>query len=253
MLRPILLFSLSLACLASCLSNTPEVDEEITAPADSVKVIAGYDISHLQLTEADLDYEPQKMTKHHVLGLACVHCDSALMVKALAAGADPALQTQGLLPFLEAALCPNNYASLLPLLMDHGVDVNMTDYNGETALNYAIARELYPTIDFLLEKGASLTLKDAMEGYGCSPIFSANTPEMIEFLQERGADFSTSCNSGVTLLHLAVENDYTELIVYILEEELVDPKAVNEYGETAYDYATHYARGEAQDLLRAYR
>lgn len=252
MMRAFLVLLMGSGLLTAC-SPEATVEEAVIPPADSVKVIAGYDVTHLQLTEDDLVYAPQKMTKHHLLGLSAVYCDTALMAQALAAGANPALQTEGMLPLFEAALCLDNGVTLLGMLLNHGAAIDRADHSGETALNYAIAEDRFDAVDFLLKNGASLTLTDEIEGYGCPPAYSVQTPEMVAFLQERGADFSAACASGMTLLHFAAENDNGRLIKYLLEQNLVDPRAQDDYGDTAFDYATNYAATEAQDLLRPFR
>lgn len=233
-----------------------QVEDKFTnelPPADSVYTLAGYDVSSWQLTTNDLYAPPQKMTKHHVLGLAAVYCDPVLIAQALADGADHNMITVERLPIMEAALCPDSAVAVLSAMLDAGIDVNAVDYNNENVLSYAIYGGNTEAVEFLLERGADPLQRDTIEGFGCPPIFSVNTPEMLAFLLDNGFTLDQGCVSGRTLLHSAAENDNAELISYILENKLVTPTAIDVNEMTAWDYATENSASAAQDLLRDYR
>lgn len=244
-----LLFSLLYAC-----GNGPAVEDAVEIPAaDTVRTIAGYDVAHWEATTDDFFDAPQKMTKHHVLGLAAVYCDSALLAQALADGANPNLQTQMNPPVHEAALCPDNAVALVRMFLAAGVDINAVDEYDENVLSYAIAADSLPIVTFLLDNGAAILDRDNVESYRCPPIFSAKSPRMLDYLLGRGLTLTEGCASGRTLLHSAAAEDNTVLIEYLLANDLADPAATDENGETAWDYATNEASGGAQDLLRPYR
>lgn len=233
-----------------------QVEESFTddlPPADSVRVMAGYDVSHWELTTHDLYAAPQKMTKHHVLGLAAVYCDPALIARSLADGADHNMITIDRLPIMEAALCQDSAVAALTAMLDAGIDVNTVDFNNENVLSYAIYGGSTEAVEFLLARGADSLQRDTIAGFGCPPLFSVSTPEMLGFLLEKGFTLDQGCVSGRTLLHSAAENDNAELIRYILDNNLVLPTAIDENEMTAWDYATENAASAAQDLLRPYR
>jgi ankyrin repeat protein len=244
---PLLLLYLLTAC-----ANNMEVEEVHldSTPLPIIERIAGYDVAHLEITAADLGLEYQKMTDVHVFQLAAIYCDSMLMAQTLAKGVDPNTELWDSHQLPEAAACPDNGFQLVKMMLDSGAYINGTDAIGENALSYAIGGGDLELVAYLLDQGADMTQQDFDDEYGCTPIHSSKTVEMLAFLLERGATLENDCTTGRTLLHTAAEEDNGELIRYLLDNELVDREAVDQNGETAYNYATANASVEAQELLR---
>jgi len=246
-LLPLLLLLLP----AACANNNIEVEESEPdyTPLPVIERIAGYDVAHLELTAEDLSLAYQKMTKAHLFELAAIHCDSSLMAQTLAHGVDPNTEFWDNHQLPEAAACLDKGLSLVKMMLDSGAYINETDASGENALSYAIGAGNYELVAYLLDRGADMTQQDYAEDYGCMPIHSAKTIAMLEFLFDRGATLENDCTTGRTILHTAAEEDNADMIRYLLDNELVDPEATDQYGDTAYNYATANASVEAQELL----
>lgn len=244
---PFLLLLLLTACANNIEVEKVQLD---SAPLPIIERIAGYHVAHLEITAADLGLAYQKMTDVHVFQLAAIYCDSSLMAQTLAKGVDPNTELWDSHQLPEAAACPDDGLLLVKMMLDSGAYINGTDAVGESALSYAIGGDNFELVDFLIQQGGDLMQQDFDDEYGCTTVHSAQTVAMLEFLFARGATLENDCTSGRTLLHTAAENDNGELIRYLLEHELVDPEATDQYGETAYDYATANASKEAQGLLR---
>jgi len=230
---------------------SPQVEDlSDYTPPPIINRIARYDVSHLEITADDLDLPYQKMTSFHVLQLAAIYCDSTLMAQTLADGADPNTisRSQHLMP--EVAACSDNVLALVKMMVNAGADVNGSDEYNDNALSFAIGGGNTALVGYLLDNGADLAQRDNDEAYGCRPIHRVNTAEMLEFLLDRGASLDETCNFGQTLLHFAATTDNADFIRYLLENEIVNPDATDNNGDTAYDYATANASSAAQTLLR---
>ncbi|MFK8162272.1 MAG: ankyrin repeat domain-containing protein [Lewinella sp.] len=234
----------------SCGSSAEVEDLSDYVPPPIINRIARYDVSHLALTADDLDLPYQKMTSFHVLQLAAIYCDSALMAQTLANGADPNIISRGYHLMPEVATCSDNGLVLTKMMVNAGADVNGSDEYNDNALSFAIGAGDTELVGYLLDNGADLNQRDNDEAYGCNPIHRVATAEMLKFLLDRGASLDEICTSGRTLLHFAAETDNADFIRYLLENEIVDPNSTDYNGETAYDYATANASSAAQTLLR---
>eukprot|EP01041_Mallomonas_annulata_P002200 gene2200-4279_t len=122
------------------------------------------------------------------------------------------------------------------LLESTGVDVNITDSQGRTAIHYASKSGELSTIQFLVRCNAKIDIKDK-EGY--TAILSAclsKSIESVQWLASQGASLYSANYSGDTCLHLASRVGNTELVMWLCECG-VDPKLKNEEGLTAADLA----------------
>ena len=151
--------------------------------------------------------------------------------------------------------------------LNKGADINSINHNGETPITNAIKfywatdldqykkysdkeydaiqkvnyEKLIPIIDYLLDSGADINLYG--DG-GLPPIVAAyytNTPELIEYLLQRGANPNVNCYSYEDKL----EEDYCSTILSCINELLAeeyDDKAkeieriVKQYGGRLYHF-----------------
>ena len=95
------------------------------------------------------------------------------------------------------------------LLLQHGADFRVADFQGRRAIHQAAACDNLPAIDFLLEKGEDVNRRDAE---GATPLFYAaeqQKHDAIRRLLAAGADVNAQNGdghhyAGYTALHIAV-------------------------------------------------
>lgn len=107
---------------------------------------------------------------------------------------------------------------IVQLLLERGADVNAkTKGLGYTPLHITAARGNQAIADLLLAKGADI---NAQSTYSGTPLFFAETPEMINYLVKRGGAIGARDRDLKTSLHRAALNGYVEVC-----KALIDTKA----------------------------
>ena len=93
-------------------------------------------------------------------------------------------------------------SQIIKLFLDRGLDINVRDDAGFTALIQACTSEgHYQTVKFLLENGADYTAKTYEQEHTALHIAAFNNQyEMISFLRNAGADINARDASGANLL-----------------------------------------------------
>jgi len=125
--------------------------------------------------------------------------------------------------------------------IENGVDQNIKDKKGETALHLACEWHVLPNIKLFLQHGADVNCTDndgqnslhhALEGT------AENQLQTMSFLVDNGADFIACDNQGNTLLHKLIGNPfcYPEVGTFLVNLG-VDPNKKNQTGLSAIDLA----------------
>ena len=122
---------------------------------------------------------------------------------------------------------------------------------GWTPLMWASQEGYISIVDFLLEAGADVNFADPG---GFTPLKQAvgeSHVDLAELLLLRGADVSFRCTTdgGGTVLHTAGAYGRTACVSLLLRYG-ADPKALDDDGKSAYDFAVDYNQAEAASLLR---
>ncbi|CAG7941765.1 unnamed protein product [Penicillium nalgiovense] len=195
---------------------------------------------------AQIDSRDRKTGKTPLI--QSVHCDHADIVALLLAhGADPHAKGDGGPNDAIRSAVIRNKAAVARVLLDNGVDPNLTSHRGsllhlaaETAHNNreAVAR-------VLIEKGANI---ESMEG-GETPLQVAcgsGSVEVARCLIESGARLDTRGRSGSSLLHRATNEVKT---VKLLVEKGADIEVEDEQGETPLHRACWNGRAETAAFL----
>ena len=164
--------------------------------------------------------------------------DNQQMVKRLlAAGSDiHEIDEAGMLPLTYAVLLDDQ--EMATLLLENGADINRLDTNvnfweqlgiwgwghtvgqegGWAALHYITATGSEQMLQFLLQHGADVDIKE--KEHGNSPIFMAvqvDRPDMLKILIEAGADLTLNNKIGRTLLHSLAARGKIDYIKLLLE------------------------------------
>ncbi len=108
-------------------------------------------------------------------------------------------------------------AEIVQLLVDHGADVNRSQYGGVTPLMLAAGEGNAPIVHLLVERGAAI---DARSAEGLTPVFEAvraNSVPVLSFLIDRHADFRARNSVGNTALHEAASMGHDEMVRILLD------------------------------------
>jgi len=98
------------------------------------------------------------------------------------------------------------------MLIDSGVDVNVKDKNGNTALIWNIVSGGIDIIRLLIDSGAEVNMQDKV---GRTPLMWAvreKEYDIVKLLIDSGADFNIRDHAGETVLTLAKDDDIIDLL-----------------------------------------
>ena len=112
---------------------------------------------------------------------------------------------------------PDDYISILKLLITHGCDVNTADNSGLAALHIAVTKEDVIMTELLLAAGAYTNTKSI---YVMSPLQRAVQRESLDNLKlilKYGCDINAICFPGQTALYLAVQQGYLPAVLELLQ------------------------------------
>ena len=137
-------------------------------------------------------------------------------------------------PFHKACLL--GYLEIASYLIHVGVDLNVTNEQGQNALHYSIlGSSEISTIELLLRKGINVNARDIHERtalhYICRKLSHYNS-SIIKIFMEYGADINAKDNKGDTPLHTISTNYvHRDTLKYILEAN-ADINVMNQEGDT---------------------
>lgn len=176
------------------------------AAAVAILLQSGADVSS---TNAD-GYPP--------LSLALRRDDLSIARLLLAGGADPLvpLGTDRRPAPFEAVATGNQ--ELLSLLLDFGLDADLTDSDAVALLAHAVQAQDQDLARVLLEHGASADPRTASGIHVLTQAAAAGDVELAELLLEHGADLNAADNAEKTALAWAVEGGYADVVRLLLQQ-----------------------------------
>ena len=179
-----------------------------------------------------------------------------LIYKMAAGGADPAMQQE-----LAAAIAAGDSGRVKELIRENGTLLDAQLEDGGSPLEYAAANQNYPLVSWLLDQKPEMPDGSAMP-FAIQLAFSLNDSSHIKNEKEKEAvrsvfvkiaaldrkELKKTNDRGNTVLHIAALKGEAELVRLLLEEGL-DPKAVNEAGETPAAVAVQAGKPDAAAVL----
>ncbi|MBN1232038.1 MAG: ankyrin repeat domain-containing protein [Candidatus Coatesbacteria bacterium] len=116
---------------------------------------------------------------------------------------------------LISASISRNY-KLVKALLDQGIDANVIDANGRTALMHAVMKNEDGIVKLLLEKGASIDVRDS-RGLTAFLYSAASDLNTLKLLVQYGADMNDATIDGINALLLAASSGNADNIDLLLK------------------------------------
>lgn len=156
---------------------------------------------------------------------AAHHGEPRIMALLMKYGADFNAHKDMALNLLLAATSKHNKQrqTVLTLLLERPINVNMKDRNGRTILHRDMDNEDLFTLALLINNGADI---EAPGDYGCTALHVAviqQSKDMVEFLIHKGANLNAVNEGGETPLDIAIsqarliQSRISETIINLLE------------------------------------
>jgi len=132
-------------------------------------------------------------------------------------------------PRLQVAIRNDDLAGLKSMIA-HGANVNARSDRGVPAILYASAYGSLTALKLLLNAGADVNAKDALDA---TPLmWSVTEPDKVDLLVARGADVNAKSKTGRTPLMLAALHNGSDRVVNLLLAKGADVKATDARGLT---------------------
>lgn len=128
-----------------------------------------------------------------------------------------------------------NAEGMIPLLLDHGADINLRDLDDRTALHWASEGSYSDLVEALLDRGAEIDSKVN----GWTPLLLAGRKWdgfAAQILVERGADMNAQGFHGRSVLHWFTIHGCRETVPFLLQHG-ADANMQDYCGQTALHWA----------------
>jgi ankyrin repeat protein len=137
------------------------------------------------------------------------------------------------------------------ILQKKGIDVNIQDKFGQTALHWAIIRNNKEIVKLLLGKeNIDVNIQNKNGKTALYWAIKNNNTEIVKLLLEKeDIDVNIQYENGKTALYWAIYNKNTEIVKLLLEKEDIDVNIQNKNGESALLWAIYNENTEIVKLL----
>ncbi|XP_055373638.1 ankycorbin [Condylostylus longicornis] len=110
------------------------------------------------------------------------------------------------------------HADATSRLLDLEADPNRQDRKGRTPAHCGCAKGQLETVKMLKERGANLWLRNAKGDLPLHEAASSGRRELVEWLlDQRPKQVNTTSNDGRTMLHIAANNDFTDMCKMLID------------------------------------
>jgi len=229
--------------------NVKSNESNLKISQGQITEIEGVDISDLQIQLSDFHHKfIADVTVDHILCVSVDMCNLEITRELLEKGANSNFKCEGDDVIVSSSFCDENGAEIAKLLVENGADINGTDSEKTSLLSYVIMTNNFNLFNFLLSKGVDIQSKDDTRRR-CFPIHSCETLSMLRRLESEGFDLNKTCDNGMNLLHLAIEDGFNEVAKYLIKNKLINLQQKDNMNRTPLDYAIQYNNKEIQSLL----
>jgi len=173
--------------------------------------------------------------------------DPRAVLALLLKGVDPNLTDSRGRTALFTAVRENSLKALDSLLAEPRLNVDALNTDGETPLMLAAIRGSLPAVKALVKRGAAINRK------GWTPLhYACSGPDngVAAFLIANGAELNARSDNGTTPLMMAARYGNGDLVPLLLKAG-AEPRAANEQELTAADFAQRSGRERMAAELRA--
>lgn len=136
-------------------------------------------------------------------------------------------------------------------LVSEGVNINITDDNGATALYRAVITKQHDVVQFLLSNDANPNIIPQSGDSPLSYALGLINPKIAKLLIENGADIKSKFLTGELPLHKAVKNGHVAITQQILDKG-ANIELLSDEGRTPLDIATTNMHPRMIELLINY-
>lgn len=145
---------------------------------------------------------------------------------------------------------PKDYYEIAKLLVEHGVNINLMNENGQTPLGEASRWGNIDIVKYLISKGANVNLRNG--DLGVTSLMLAlenNSLEIVKYLVDHGAKVDHINEAGETALILASRKGYLDIVKFLVSRG-ANINAVARKG-SPLSYAINNQQPEVANYLRS--
>jgi ankyrin repeat protein/L-ascorbate metabolism protein UlaG (beta-lactamase superfamily) len=151
-------------------------------------------------------------------------------------------------PLINAAI---RNAELIAYLLDKGVDINIQNRDGDTALIYSVYGDSLAPMQVLLQRKAKLNIQNNRGQTALILACQNMNLVKVNLLINTGCDISKQDKTGQNALHIAAIKGNPELVRLLISKG-INLNAKDKDKFTPLDYAMRYAQTDVIEILRSY-
>ena len=212
--------------------------------------LSNYYDEELSEEEEEDEWEPFSETDRELIEAIVTSNDATTVQHALQNGANVNCHSREFFATPLMLACRHGYDSIVRILLEAGADARSNNRAGWSVIHHAISRGHMSIVEMLLNHGNGLL--ESLDSDGCTPLLFAIHSEQFEivhFLLDRGANALATTEDGSTALMRACQRGADLRLVRRLLSAGVPVDARDKYLCTALHYAANRGNIEATQVL----